>query len=214
MTIDQPGVEHPQTDSGAGLDSAVGVDSGVGIDPGVGVEPAAEVAPAVQQLVEGGAGTAGELAGDRPAQGSYDGGYDPAALWRLVTVVDVSLSLPSAYPEVLLQEAGPPRRSLRIPVGLAEGTAIAYAWRRIPTPRPLTHQLLVDLLDRHNVRVEAVRVTSMHDGVFQGELDTTSRIGRQVVPCRPSDALAIALRQMPTVPILVAEWVLADATGG
>lgn len=140
-------------------------------------------------------------------------GLDATAMWRLVAVVDVAVQLPTAYPEVVLRETSPPFRTMRIPVGMAEGTAIAYAWRRMATPRPLTHQLLVDLLDRHNVRVEAVRVTAVHDGVFQGELDTTSRIGRQVVSCRPSDAVAIALRQQPPVPILVADWVLSDAQG-
>lgn len=125
-------------------------------------------------------------------------------------MIGVELTLPSSYPEIVLLETPPPFRQLRIPVGMAEGTAIAYAWRRIATPRPLTHQLLVDVLDRHNVRVEAVRITAVTDGVFAAELDTTSRMGRQVVPCRSSDALAVALRQKPPVPILVADWVLAD----
>lgn len=137
-------------------------------------------------------------------------GGDPGAIWRLAGVVGVELTLPSSYPEVMLLETPPPHRRLRIPVGLAEGTAIAYAWRRIATPRPLTHQLMVDVLDRHNVRVEAVRITAVTDGIFAAELDTTSRMGRQVVPCRSSDALAVALRQRPPVPILVADWVLAD----
>jgi hypothetical protein len=130
-------------------------------------------------------------------------------MWRLASVVGVELALPSSYPEVMLLETPPPHRRLRIPVGLAEGTAIAYAWRRIATPRPLTHQLLVDILDRHNVRVEAVRITCVTDGVFAAELDTTSRMGRQVVPSRSSDALAVALRQRPPVPILVADSVFA-----
>lgn len=158
------------------------------------------------QPAEAGAGAAG-------VSPAADAGAGAGAMWRLVSVVDVALTLPSAYPEMVLRESSAPYRTLRIPVGLAEGTAIAYALRRIATPRPLTHQLMVDILDRHNVRVEAVRVTAVHDGVFQGELDTTGRIGRQVVPCRPSDAVAIALRQQPPVPILVAEWVLSDIPG-
>lgn len=141
---------------------------------------------------------------------------DGAATWHLVSVEDVALTLPSAYPEVVLRERATPHRVLRVPVGLAEGTAIAYAWRRLPTPRPLTHELFVDVLARHDVHIVAVRLTAVEDGIFHAELDTTGATGRQVVPCRTSDALALALRQRPAVPVLVAEWVLAqeaDAPG-
>ena len=127
--------------------------------------------------------------------------------WRLVDVIDVELLLPASYPEVVLRERPLPNRTLRVPVGMAEGTAIAFAWRRVATPRPLTHELFVDALVRHNVRIEAVRVTAVHDGTFLAELDTTGPSGRQVVPCRTSDALAVALRTRPVAPILVADWV-------
>ncbi len=56
-----------------------------------------------------------------------------------MAVAGVEMELPSANPEVVLHEAQDPWRELRIPVGLAEGTAIAYAFRGIDTPRPLTH---------------------------------------------------------------------------
>ena len=138
---------------------------------------------------------------------------DGVGVWHLVDVTDVAMALPSPYPEVVLQEREPPFRVLRVPVALADGTAIAHAWRRVGTPRPLTHELLVDVLGRHQVVVEAVRVTAVEGGTFHAELDTTGRTGRQVVPCRTSDALALALRQRPTAPILVAEWVLADQAG-
>ena len=135
-------------------------------------------------------------------------------VWRIVDVVDVALALPATFPEVVLRERPLPNRSMRIPVGMAEGTAIAYAWRRIGTPRPLTHELFVDTLARHNVRVEAVRITAVDEGTFLAELDTTGPAGRQVVPCRTSDALAIALRMRPVAPILVADRVFDGSVPG
>lgn len=175
--------------------------------------PAAGPAAASTPVAGDGAAPDGPGARDDTRSGDGPGTGLDSGPWHLVTVEDVSLTLPDAYPEVVLREHDAPCRTLRVPVGLAEGTAIAYALRRVPTPRPLTHELLVDLLDRHDIRVAAVRVTAVEDGIFHAELDTTGVMGRQVVPCRTSDALAVALRQRPTVPILVAEWVLDLATG-
>jgi len=131
--------------------------------------------------------------------------------WRLVAVADVEMSLPNANPEVVLHEAQHPWRELRMPVGMAEGVAIAYAFRGIDTPRPLTHALVAEILERHDVSVEAVRITVRRGQQFFAEIDTAGPRGRRVVPCRPSDALALALRQRLPTPILVAEWVFTGA---
>ncbi len=137
-------------------------------------------------------------------------------VWRIVAVAGVEMDLPSANPEVVLHEAQDPWRELRIPVGMAEGTAIAFAFRAIDTPRPLTHELVTEILDRHDVSIEAVRVTVRRGQVFFAEIDTMGPRGRRVLPCRPSDAIALALRQRLPTPILVAEWVFtgADAPPG
>jgi bifunctional DNase/RNase len=131
--------------------------------------------------------------------------------WRIVAVAGVEMALPSANPEVVLHEAQDPWRELRIPVGLAEGTAIAYAFHGIDTPRPLTHEMVTEILDRHDVSVEAARITVRRGQLFFAELDTMGPRGRRVLPCRPSDAIALALRQRLPTPILVAEWVFTGA---
>ena len=135
----------------------------------------------------------------------------PPESWCIVAVADVTLDLPNAHPEVVLHEAQHPWRELNIPVGMAEGTAIAYAFRGIDTPRPLTHTLVSEILERHGVSVEAVRITVRRGQSFFAEIDTTGPNGRQVIPCRPSDAIALALRQRLPTPILVAEWVFTAA---
>lgn len=134
--------------------------------------------------------------------------------WRVAGVAGVRLELPGVHPEVLLQEREAPWRELRIPVGFAEGTAIAYAFRALPTARPLTHSLMVDLLDLHAVEIVALRIVGRTGAVFLAELDTTGPKGRQVVSCRPSDGLALVLRQKIPAPVLVAEALLAEAATG
>ncbi len=134
--------------------------------------------------------------------------------WRLVVVAGVSLELPSAHPEVLLRESTTPYREIRIPVGLPEGTAIAHAWRGIETPRPLTHELMTDLMTGHGISLEAARITSRKGQLFLAELDTMGPRGRQVIPCRPSDAIALVLRQQLPTPLLVTEDVLSGYDSG
>ena len=144
---------------------------------------------------------------DQPAQGSSEAPVDPER-WRLSVVVGISMELPSVYPEIQIRESAAPYRELRIPVGLAEGTAIAYAWRGLEAPRPLTHDLTIDLLTSHQVSVEGVRITHRVGQVFFAELETMGPRGRRVVPCRPSDAIALLLRQSLPTPLLVADEVL------
>ncbi|HUY63834.1 MAG TPA: bifunctional nuclease family protein [Acidimicrobiales bacterium] len=142
---------------------------------------------------------------------------DPGAMasavsWRVVSVAAVRLEMPGVHPEVVLQETDAPWRELRIPVGFAEGTAIAYAWRELPTPRPLTHALFAETLERQGVEILAVRITGRQGGVYLAELDTAGQRGQQVVPCRPSDGVALALRRSLPTPILVAEPLFVPAS--
>jgi bifunctional DNase/RNase len=146
---------------------------------------------------------------EHPEESGQLGQRDPE-VWRLVAVADVIMDLPASFPEIVLHESQDPWRELRIPVGLAEGTAIAYAFRSIAAPRPLTHDLLTELLDRHDISVEAVRITGRRGQLFHAEMDTAGPRGRQVVPCRPSDAIALALRQRMPTPVLVAEWIFSS----
>jgi hypothetical protein len=133
-------------------------------------------------------------------------GLDPGT-WRLAVVAGVRMDLPGEHPEVLVHEAVAPWRELAIPVAMADGNAIAFAWRGLTTPRPLTHALFTDVLERHGVQLEAVRITARRGRSYFAELDTTGPRGRQVIACRPSDALALVLRQRMPTPVLVADWV-------
>jgi bifunctional DNase/RNase len=148
-------------------------------------------------------GQPGEVGAEHPAEEAAD-----SERWRLSVVTGVAMELPGVHPEIVLQESAAPYRVVRIPVGFAEGTAIAYAWRRIATARPLTHELMTEILSAHQVRLEGVRITGRRGQSFYAELDTTGPNGRLVIPCRPSDAIALVLRQPTPTSLLVADEVL------
>ena len=79
---------------------------------------------------------------------------DPASLapdasgidFRMALVASISLDLPSQHPSVVLREIDTPRRQLTFSIGMPDAVALSHAQRRIPTPRPLSHELLSDVL--------------------------------------------------------------------
>jgi bifunctional DNase/RNase len=113
--------------------------------------------------------------------------------------------MPSNQPIVLLKETSGDRY-LPIWVGAAEATSIAFAQQGIKPPRPLTHDLIADLLDLLDVKTQAVHLTELRDGVFYAELLIT---GERTLSARPSDAIAIALRV--GAPILATEELFNEA---
>ena len=195
--------ETPGEDPSPAVDA---VAPGEGEAPGQAVAPDDDAPPAGDDAV--GASDAGDpgAATTGPAETTT---VDPE-VWCIVVVAEITMDLPDAHPEVVLHEAQHPWRELRIPVGLPEGTAMAYALRSIDTPRPLTHTLMAELLDRHGVTVEAVRITVRRGNAFLAEIDTKGPRGRHVLPCRPSDAIALVLRQRMPTPILVGDWVFEE----
>ena len=128
--------------------------------------------------------------------------------FRVMDVEDVRLDLPSQYPAVTLSEAEPPMRQLVFPVGLPEGTALALALRRMTSPRPLTHELFMEVMQKARIDVIALRLVGRENGNYLAELDLMLPEGRERITCRPSDGLVLALRMPVSAPILVDERLL------
>jgi bifunctional DNase/RNase len=120
-------------------------------------------------------------------------------------VVGVRVEMPSNNPIVLLKETGG-ERYLPIWIGAGEATAIAYAQSGVVPPRPLTHDLIRDLIEAAGQELSEVRITSLQEGVFYADLVFASGLE---VSARPSDAIAIALRTGS--PIFGSEEVLDEA---
>jgi len=111
-----------------------------------------------------------------------------------VEVVGVRIEMPSNQPIVLLKELGG-SRFLPIWVGAVEATAIAFAQQGLEAQRPLTHDLIHDLLDRLDTTLTSVHITEIKDGVFYAELLMRNAAGAiEALSVRPSDAIAVALR--------------------
>jgi bifunctional DNase/RNase len=84
--------------------------------------------------------------------------------------------------------------ALPITVGRFEGLAIARALAGVASPRPLAHDLLVRVVDELGGRVVRVVVHDVRRNVFVAQIEVASRHGVQEIDCRPSDALAVAVR--------------------
>jgi uncharacterized protein len=124
-------------------------------------------------------------------------------------LVGVRVELPANQPIVLLKESTG-SRYLPIWIGAVEATAIAFALQGVDTPRPLTHDLFVDVLGEVGVELAAVHVTDLQDGTFYAELHLRQGERTWTVSARPSDAIALASR-LDDVPIFGAEAVLDEA---
>jgi bifunctional DNase/RNase len=109
---------------------------------------------------------------------------------HLVEVVGVRVEMPSNQPIVLLKEVDG-IRYLPIWVGATEATAIAFAQQGLTPPRPLTHDLMKNIIGDLGSKVESVQVTHLSDGVFYSKILMEKGVE---VSARPSDAIALALR--------------------
>ena len=125
-----------------------------------------------------------------------------------LSLVGVRVELPSNQPIVLLKEAEGDRY-LPIWIGAVEATAIAFALQGIETPRPMTHDLVKDILSEVNVVVDRILISELVDQTFYATIRMTAAGQTSEVSSRPSDAIALAVRL--GTPIFASEEVLDQA---
>lgn len=125
---------------------------------------------------------------------------------REVDIVGVRVEMPSNQPIVLLREIDGDR-FVPIWIGAVEATAIAFAQQGVKPPRPLTHDLIKDILSSHQIDLDRVEITEVQDNVFHARLIFSTGLE---VGARPSDALALALRTGARV--FCSEAVLEEAS--
>ena len=100
------------------------------------------------------------------------------------------------------------RRAVPIAVGRDQGLAIYLGQEKTPTPRPLTHDLIVQILDRLQVEVERVVITELRDGTYYADIALKQGRKRLDIDARPSDAIALAVRL--DVPMLASPDLLTN----
>jgi len=139
-------------------------------------------------------------------------------------IVGVRIEMPSNQPIVLLKEVNG-SRFLPIWVGAVEATAIAFAQQGMVAQRPLTHDLIANILEAADLTMTAVQVVQLKDGIFYAELQVRTDSGTVLkISARPSDAIALALRTnsniladsdlLGEVGIDIPERLLGDGEGG
>jgi uncharacterized protein len=116
---------------------------------------------------------------------------------------------PTRTPVVILREVAGQRRVLPIFIGVPEAQAIALTMQNIETPRPMTHDLMKNLLDEVGAQVERITVTELREGTFFAEIIVSAQGEVRTVSSRPSDAIALAIRIGS--PIFADEDVLEEA---
>ncbi|MBA3654604.1 MAG: bifunctional nuclease family protein [Actinobacteria bacterium] len=123
-------------------------------------------------------------------------------------LASVRVEMPTNNPVVLLREAGGPR-TLLIFIGTHEAQAIVEAIQGTARPRPMTHELIRDILVELGGALERVVLTELVDSVYYADLHIALNGRTHIVSSRPSDAMAIAARL--GTPIFAEESLLDEA---
>jgi uncharacterized protein len=129
-----------------------------------------------------------------------------------VRIASLAVDPRSNQPVIILRpldDAAGNGRILPIWIGQPEATAILLALEDVDLPRPLTHDLLKNVLDALDAYVERVEITRVEDGTFYAALIVRAEERRMAVDARPSDSIALAVRT--GAPLYVAENVMETA---
>lgn len=122
-----------------------------------------------------------------------------------MTVLGIRVELPANQPLVLLQDPGT-GTVVPIWIGAPEASAIAQWQQGLVPPRPLTHDLVLSVLEAAGTSLESVRISAVDEAVFHAEMMLSNG---ERVDARASDAIACALRS--GAPVLCAAEVLEKA---
>ena len=125
-----------------------------------------------------------------------------------VSIYGVSFDMVGKQPIVLLKTMDG-NRFLPIWIGHPEAAAILMKLQGAPTPRPMTHDLVTDMLGELNARVSKISVTELRENTFYAVITIQINDAEIEIDSRPSDALALAVRT--SAPIFVADQVIDDS---
>lgn len=124
-------------------------------------------------------------------------------------VAAIALDAITRSPIVLLKDASE-RRALPIYIGQDQARSIISALEQQPVPRPLTHDLMINIMNLWNLKLERIIINSLQDNTFYALLCLKMGKKEKNVDCRPSDAISLAIRT--GCPIWVMEEVILDAS--
>jgi len=124
---------------------------------------------------------------------------------RAVKLVSLKMDPVVNSPIIILKEIEG-EQTLPIWIGLFEATAIATQIGEVKHSRPMTHDLLKNIIDKTDIKVNRIEICDLRDNTYYTLIHLTSRGISLSIDSRPSDAIALALRAK--APIFVADEVL------
>lgn len=95
---------------------------------------------------------------------------------------------------VVLRELAEPHREFPIVIGIFEAVAIDRKLKDVPIPRPLTHDLLISVMEEMGGRLERIIINDLKDSTFYAQLEVHRNDETILVDSRPSDAIALSVR--------------------
>jgi bifunctional DNase/RNase len=104
-------------------------------------------------------------------------------------------------------------RTFPILIGIFEATSIDRRVKRYPSPRPLTHDLLVNTVESLGAELQGVVISELKEHTYYAKLRVRHEGELLEIDARPSDAIAVAVTCDPQLPIYVSEEVLNDVLG-
>src|SRR5207248_1828984 len=134
--------------------------------------------------------------------------YHQSTPMQEMQIYGVSFDLVGKQPIVLLKTAEG-NKFLPIWIGHPEAAAILMKLQSASTPRPMTHDLVTDMLDQLGAQVTRITVTELRENTFHASI-TVKQNGSEIdVDSRPSDAIALAIRA--DAPIFAADEVIEES---
>jgi len=125
-------------------------------------------------------------------------------------VMGIALDTRTGTPIVVLNDQEN-RRALPIWIGTAEASAIIRQLEDIKSARPMTHDLMFNLIETLDCSVEKIEINDINTDTYYATITLKDKLGKETqIDARPSDAIALALKSK--CPILATANVIADGT--
>lgn len=124
---------------------------------------------------------------------------------KAMTISSVNMDQVTNSPIIILKEIEGDQ-TLPIWIGLLEATAIASEIEGVKFSRPMTHDLLRDIMDKTDIKINKIEICDLRDNTYYALIHLTNRGKSLSIDSRPSDAIALAIRTQ--APIFVSDEVL------
>lgn len=128
-----------------------------------------------------------------------------------VEVLGISFSNNNGHniPYIVILGRSEDKVKIPIIIGASEAQSIAVAIEKVPAPRPLSHDIFVTAIKEFGIKIKEIFIYEYNEGVFSAKISLENSDNIKEIECRPSDGIAIALRN--NTPIYTTKKIFDDA---